>query len=76
MKENLSIWKFKNIKPVSRHKNIPQNRRERDRQTFQFSRWTPIIKDIIEDLIEDRLENTKYPYLMKKEANQVLAGIR
>lgn len=57
--------------PNKRRKNIPQNRRERDAQTYQLSRWSPYAKDIMEDVIEDKLDQRQFPFL----SSRPLAGV-
>uniref|UniRef100_A0AAQ5ZIE6 Syntaxin binding protein 1b n=1 Tax=Amphiprion ocellaris TaxID=80972 RepID=A0AAQ5ZIE6_AMPOC len=49
---------------------ISPDRKERvSEQTYQLSRWTPLVKDLIEDAIEDKLDPKLYPYISQRQAS-------
>ena len=71
---NINLKKYQS----ARRKNISQNRKERNEShLFQFSRWTPVIKDIMEDSIEEKLNELDYPCLASnRTSNKVYTGAR
>ncbi|KAM9129954.1 syntaxin-binding protein 3 isoform 1-T1 [Pangshura tecta] len=59
-------WKYLGV-PVVVVSSASQQRRQsrKDRsseETFQLSRWTPVIKDVMEDAIENKLDSKEWPY--------------
>merc|ERR1719427_682504 len=43
---------------------LTMKRRDRiTENTYQMSRWTPLVKDIIEDAMEGKLDNNHFPFL-------------
>ncbi|NWR70851.1 STXB3 protein, partial [Centropus unirufus] len=58
-------WKYLDV-PIISSPAAPQiqhPRRDRSsEETYQLSRWTPLIKDVMEDAIENKLNSKDWPY--------------
>lgn len=54
-----------NVVVDGNRKRIWQTRRKEriNDQTYQMSRWTPVLKDVIEDCIDEKLDNNHFPFL-------------
>ncbi|XP_075364325.1 syntaxin-binding protein 3 isoform X2 [Mycteria americana] len=58
-------WKYLGVPVISSSAAQQHKHPRRDRsseETFQLSRWTPVIKDIMEDAIENKLDSKDWPY--------------
>ncbi|XP_053549796.1 syntaxin-binding protein 3 [Bombina bombina] len=59
----LKNWKYIGVPIVPKSSQRKPTRRDRSKEeTFQLSRWTPVIKDVIEDNIENKLDQKEWPY--------------
>ncbi|XP_005285534.1 syntaxin-binding protein 3 [Malaclemys terrapin pileata] len=58
-------WKYLGVPVVvsSASQQRRQSRKDRSsEETFQLSRWTPVIKDVMEDAIENKLDSKEWHY--------------
>ncbi|NXN21699.1 STXB3 protein, partial [Nycticryphes semicollaris] len=58
-------WKYLDVPVISSSTAQQHKYPRRDRsaeETFQLSRWTPVIKDVMEDAIENKLDSKEWPY--------------
>lgn len=57
------------VEGSNRRKIYQVPRKERiTEQTYQMSRWTPVVKDILEDCIDNKLEEKHFPFLGGRSA--------
>ncbi|KAM5148316.1 syntaxin-binding protein 3 [Mantella aurantiaca] len=59
----LKNWKYIGVPVVPKSSQRKPARRDRSKEeTFQLSRWTPVIKDVIEDNIDNKLDPKMWLY--------------
>jgi len=64
MIRNISNLGVNVVTDGNRRKVWTMRRKERTSEnTYQMSRWTPVVKDIVEEAIEDKLDNNHFPFL-------------
>ncbi|CAH1725637.1 unnamed protein product [Aphis gossypii] len=67
---NMNLLGINSIVDGNRKKQYQIPRKERiSKNTYQMSRWTPVIKDLMEDCIEDKLDTKHFPFLAGRAAS-------
>ncbi|GBN35622.1 Protein ROP [Araneus ventricosus] len=66
---NMAMLGVNIVTDGSRKKPYQVPRKERiTEQTYQMSRWTPVLKDLVEDAIDDKLDAKHFPFLAGRVA--------
>ncbi|XP_047102183.1 LOW QUALITY PROTEIN: protein ROP [Schistocerca piceifrons] len=64
---NLGVNVVVDVRTRKKFYQVPRKERITE-QTYQMSRWTPVIKDILEECIEDKLDPKHFPFLAGRAA--------
>lgn len=64
--QNIGMTILQDPNKQNRRKNIPQQRKEREPQTYQLSRWVPYVKDLMEEILDEKLDQRAFPFLSNR----------
>ncbi|XP_060933573.1 syntaxin-binding protein 3 [Limanda limanda] len=70
-REFILNWKELGVLIIGSQSLISQKPSRRDRsqdQTYNLSRWTPVIKDVMEDAVENKLDTREWPHQSESPA--------
>uniref|UniRef100_A0A8C2ZR06 Syntaxin binding protein 3 n=1 Tax=Cyclopterus lumpus TaxID=8103 RepID=A0A8C2ZR06_CYCLU len=59
--KELGVPIITSVRPSFFSRKITRRDRSQD-QTYNLSRWTPVIKDVMEDAVENKLDTREWPY--------------
>merc|ERR1719499_2605860 len=69
---NLSKLGVNVVNAQSKSKKIwkPKRRDRITEQTYQMSRWTPVVKDLVDDAIDGKLDQSHFPFHKQRQESQ------
>lgn len=69
-REFILNWKELGVSIISTPSMFPRklSRREGAQETYNLSRWTPVIKDVMEDAVENKLDTRDWPHVSESPA--------
>ncbi|XP_058494516.1 syntaxin-binding protein 3 [Solea solea] len=70
-REFILNWKELGVPIITTPSIFPRKTARRDRsqeQTYNLSRWTPVIKDVMEDAVENKLDTREWPHQSESPA--------
>ncbi|MBN3291361.1 STXB2 protein, partial [Polypterus senegalus] len=67
--KNMQLLGAPVVTGTSTNANAKLERKERPEQTYDVSRWTPLVKDVMEDITENKLDKKLWPFVCEPAPN-------
>ncbi|XP_028679743.1 syntaxin-binding protein 2 [Erpetoichthys calabaricus] len=67
--KNMQLLGAPVVTGTSTNAHAKLERKERSEQTYDVSRWTPLVKDVMEDITENKLDKKLWPFVSEPAPN-------